>query len=542
MTSFWSSFFSRGGITVSGQLPALATATIDDIAHALDKNHFTSVDLVRAYIARVEDVNHVVNAVLEINPDAMSTAAELDRERRTQGRRGCSPLHGVPILLKDNIFTLDRTATSAGSFALLGSKAPREGTVVERLRKAGAIILGKTNLSEWANFRSTNATNGWSARGGQTYGAFADSQSTEGSSSGSAVSMILGLATVSLGTETDGSIVGPAKKSSIVGLRTTTGLVPRDGVIPLSDRQDTVGPMTRTVKDSAYLLSVIAGRTQYDNATASIPFDDIPDYVEACQGRDLTGVRLGVPRNSIPDHPPGVDADFNKALEKLRDAGAVVIDNVKFRSEKEWDAWDNQERKRALEAEFKSSIARWCSELTVNPNGINSVDDIIEFTKSHPKELYPERNVDRLLSSRDSPGIDDPITQQSLTKMLRLCADDGILGALADYKLDALVFPNDYNRPSTFAARAGMPVMALPLGFFPPQTPIKKTKTGHQVDVAPNVPYGIAFVAEPYSETRLFHIAHVFEQAWALESSGKLHIVPKTEIGDVKQTGRLAAL
>ncbi|KAK7423034.1 hypothetical protein QQX98_001324 [Neonectria punicea] len=204
-------------------------------------------------------------------------------------------------------------------------------------------------------------------------------------------------------------------------------------------------------------------------------------------------------------------SDFEKALDQLRAAGAVIVDNVRFRSESEWD----------------------CSELVENPHDIKSVHDIIEFTHSEPKELYPERNVDRLVSSRDSPGVDAPVTQQALAKMLRISAQDGILGALSDYELDALVFPNDYGRPSTFAARAGMPVLALPLGFYPDGTRTRKTKVGDQIDIAPNVPYGIAFAAQPYSEFRLFQITHAFEQMWALNSSSRLHTVPQTELKDV---------
>lgn len=282
--------------------------------------------------------------------------------------------------------------------------------------------------------------------------------------------------------------MGPSKKSSIVGLRTTTGLVPRDGVIPLSDRQDTIGPMTRTVRDAAHLLTAIAGPSKFDNATTSIPFVNIPDYAADCRNTNLQGIRLGVPRNSTPSHHPGVDSDFEKALDVLRATGATVVDDVKFQSEAEWDAWEVPERKRALEAEFKSSIARWCSELTTNPNNIQTVDDIIEFTKSEARELYPQRNIDRLVSSRDNPGVDASVTQKALAKMLRLSADQGVLGALDEHKLDALVFPNDYNRPSTFAARAGMPVMALPLGFYAEGTPTEKPEVGELIEIAPNIP------------------------------------------------------
>ncbi|KAI0868070.1 glutamyl-tRNA amidotransferase subunit A [Hypoxylon argillaceum] len=523
--SFWSHNMDKTA------LPSLATITLDDIASGLDENRFTSVDLVRAYIARIHEVNQHVNAVLEINPDAIDIAQKLDSERKRQGRRG--PLHGVPILLKDNLYTLDRMNTSAGSYALLGSKASREGSAVERLRSAGAILLGKANLSEWSNFRSQRATDGWSARGGQTYAPFVPLQASEGSSSGCAVSTILGLAAASLATETDGSIVGPSKMSSVVGLRTTTGLVPRDGIVPLSDRQDTIGPIARTVKDAAYLLSVIAGPSNYDDATSSFPFPQVPDYLAACRGTDLTGIRLGVPRSSIISKDPNVLKSFEHALQRLKSAGASVVDNVTFRSESEWNGWDSSEKKRALEAEFKASIERWCKALVYNPHNIKTVADIIQFAQNHPQELFLERDVGRQVSSRDSPGIDAEVTQLALKKMLRCCGKDGILGALEDYNVDALVFPNDYNMPATFAARAGMPVLALPLGFYPEVTQMKETEFGHQVEVAPNVPYGLLFTAEHYSEVKLLRLASAFEQLWPLSSHSRLYIQPKTELENV---------
>ncbi|KAI1087071.1 glutamyl-tRNA amidotransferase subunit A [Rostrohypoxylon terebratum] len=510
--------------------PSLLTITIDEISRGLDGNKFTSVDLVRAYLERIKEVNDDIHAVLEINPDAVTIAHQLDKERKQNGRRG--PLHGVPILLKDNIYTNDRTETTAGSYAFLGARKAQEGTIITRLREAGAVILGKTNLSEWANFRSTNATGGWSARGGQTFGAFAEKQSSGGSSSGSAVAMSLGLATVSLGTDTDGSISYPAQRSSVVGIRATTGLTPRDGVIPLSDRQDSVGPMTRTVKDAAYLLTAIAGPSKYDNATSSIPFDKIPNYVESCQGKGtkLRGIRLGVPYVS---DDPYIAKSFKSALKTLSKAGVTIVHGVKYRSEEEWDAWDESERKKPMDAEFQSSIRRWCSELTENPQNITSVDDIIEFTKETKEEEFPQRNIERFLGAQKSPGIDAPETQVALKKMLRCCGEDGILGALKDYKLDGLVFPNTPSRTSTFAARIGLPIVAVPLGFYPKGTQTRQTDWGNLTDVAANVPYGIAFTGPHFSESTLLRVACAFESKWTLHPP-KLYIAPRTELKHVR--------
>lgn len=277
-------------------------------------------------------------------------------------------------------------------------------------------------------------------------------------------------------------------KNNVVGFRTTTGLVSRDGVVPLSDRQDTVGPMARTVRDAAHVLSVIAGTSQYDAATTTIPFDDVPDYAGACQGSDLTGLRIGVPRRALVSADQVIMASFEQALKTLADLGATVIDDVEIPSQDEWDAWDSSERRRALEAEFKSSINRWCGELVENPEQIADLDGLIKFVQDHPKEAYPRRNIERLLGSKNSPGVDAPITQDALKKMLRCCADEGLLAAISANNLDALVFPNVYDLPSTCAARAGFPVFAVPLGFYPQGTKVEKTPQGDQVDVAPNVP------------------------------------------------------
>ncbi|KAH6630995.1 glutamyl-tRNA amidotransferase subunit A [Chaetomium sp. MPI-SDFR-AT-0129] len=481
-------------------LPSLAKITTDDIGRGLDDNRFTVVSLVEAHLARIKEVNDVFNAVLETNPDALAIAHELDSEIKERGRRG--PLHGVPILVKDNICTNDGMATSAGSFAFLGSSPPREATVISRLRRAGAVILGKTNLSEFANFRSTDATNGWSPRGGQTWGAYIPGQASEGSSSGSGVAMALGLAPGSLGTETDGSIVMPSQKNNVVGFRQTTGLVPRDGVIPLSDRQDTVGPMARTVKDAAHILTAIAGESPYDDATHSIPLKSIPDYSQACSGSNLSGLRLGVPRRAIPSANPVVLAEFDKAVKKLASLGATVVEDVEIPSQDEWDAWNPAERRRALEAEFKASINRWCGSLVTNPQGIKTLDDLIDFVKEDPREAFPERNIERLLGAQASPGVDAGVTKNALKKLLRCCADEGISAALKRNNLDALVFPNEDVLPSTYAARAGFPVFAIPLGFYPSGTAIKKTE-GDQIDIAPNIPllvipYNLTFILDRY--------------------------------------------
>lgn len=279
-----------------GLFPRAIDVTTEDLKYGLETAMFTSEDLVKMYLARIMQVNGTLHMVTETNPDALSIAKQLDAERAAGNIRG--PLHGLPILIKNNIATMDKMNNTAGSFALLGAKVPRDSTVAAKLRKAGAIILGKTNLSQWANFRSDNTSNGWSAYGGQTFGVYYPQQDPSGSSSGSGVSSAIGLALATLGTETDGSVVSPGEKSALAAIKPTVGLTSRHLVIPLSEHQDTVGTMARTVKDAAYLLQAIAGRDPLDNYTSAAPAT-LPDYVAACKFDSLRGVRLGVPRNVV---------------------------------------------------------------------------------------------------------------------------------------------------------------------------------------------------------------------------------------------------
>lgn len=311
--------------------PPLIEATLDDLVAGLESGLFTSVDLVHAYSARIQEVNGTLRMVTELNPDAVAIAQEADAQRKSGNVLG--PLHGIPILLKNNIATLDGMPNTAGSYALVGAKVPEDSTVAAKLRKAGAVLLGKANLSQWANWRSRNTSNGWSAYGGQTEGAYFPGQDPSGSSSGSGVASSLGLALASLGTETDGSIISPSDVNNIVGIKPTLGLTSRYLVIPISEHQDTVGPMARSVKDAAYLLSAIAGPDPNDNYTSAFPFKDVPDYVAACDASALKGKRIGVPRNifgsrAMLERSVPVIAAFNASLQVFRDAGAEVIDEV----------------------------------------------------------------------------------------------------------------------------------------------------------------------------------------------------------------------
>ena len=289
---------SNSTTTISGKpFPSLLDATTEDLIVALESGLFTSVDLVNAYIARINEVNATLHAVTQLNPDVLTIAGQLDAERANGTTRG--PLHGIPVMIKNNIATFDAMDNTAGSYALAGAKVPRDSTMAAKLRQAGAIIVGKANLSQWANFRSDNSSSGWSALGGQVIGPYFPDQDPSGSSSGSGVSATLALAHFALGSETDGSIISPSDANNLVGIKPTVGLTSRSLVIPISPHQDTVGPMARTVKDAAYLLNAIAGFDASDNYTSAIPYPDysVPDYVSACNFSALHGKRIGIPRN-----------------------------------------------------------------------------------------------------------------------------------------------------------------------------------------------------------------------------------------------------
>ena len=376
-------------------LSSLSNANIDDLNVLQAKGIISSVDLVNAYINRIWEVNGKLRAVSETNPDALKIAEERDVERAEGLVRG--PLHGIPILVKDSIATIDELNTTAGSYALLGARPRYEATVVRKLRNAGAIILGKATMGEWAQFRSSMMTSshGWSALGGQTLGAYYPLQDPHGSSSGSAVAVSVGLAAGSLATETSGSIVNPAERNNIVGIKPTLGLTSRNMVIPISIRQDSVGPMAQTVKDAAYILSAISGRDQFDEWTSTQPFEEVPDYTRACKHKALKGARLGIPRNGISlflsDTTAPIMAAFDDALRIIKNAGADIQDNTDFATFDEPAFSRNSGI--VLDTDFSSGLADYLSKLASNPNDVHTLDDLIRFTKCHPGEGVTDHDV-----------------------------------------------------------------------------------------------------------------------------------------------------
>ena len=427
-----------------------------------------------------------------MNPDALQTAALLDSERSQGIVR--SALHGIPILLKDNIATFDQMNTTAGSYALLGATVPRDATIASKLRAAGVVILGKTSMSEWANFRSLNSSNGWSAVGGQVLGAYYPNMDPSGSSSGSGVASSVGLALASIGTETDGSIVSPSSVNNIVGIKPSVGLTSRNLVIPVSEHQDTVGPMARSVTDAAYLLSIIAGRDEKDNYTLAQPFDNPPDYTRSLNFSSFRGARIGIPRNAfLHDFTDGpILAAFEAAIDVIKNAGATVVDNTNY------SAWEQAEVHKTfgsfsnktivLEVDFLSGLRRYFAQLKSNPNDVKSLADISNFTHSFESEEYPERDT-RLWDQALTLGYDNSDSRfwQAFQHTSYFGGEGGVTGALAAHNLDALILPTDYS--SHIPAYAGLPIVTVPMGSYPAHNKVYASEPWGLISAAPNIPY-----------------------------------------------------
>ncbi|KAL7895173.1 amidase signature domain-containing protein [Trichoderma sp. SZMC 28014] len=525
--------------------PPLLDATLADLRSGLDKNLFTSVDLVRAYIDRIQEVNPALKAVTEINPDALCIAEERDAERRAGIDPVELPLHGIPVILKDNIATFDKMNNTAGSYALLGAKVPEDSTIASKLRKAGAIILGKANLSQWASSRELVNHEGWSAYGGQVRGAYFPNQDPQGSSSGSAVSSSIGLTWAAVGTDTSGSILAPAHANNVVGFRPTVGLTSRHLVIPFSSRQDTVGTLTRTVMDAAYLMQAMAGPDKHDNYTSAIPFEKMPDYVAACKDSGLKGKRIGVSRDILT---PALDvayasdsAAFDRALDVMRSAGAQVVDNIDMKCSTVYQSLTKPNASSAPQkppfvtvgVDFLSDLPqKYLSLLTHNPYNITSLEDLRDFTRRDPREGYPNIST----SAWDDflyYGINntDPTYWPNVTQEKSLFGDDCVAGAIQQHSLDAMVLPTFY--AILPASTVGLPVVSVPLGRIPDGAPTIMSVWGNLALSAPNGPFGISFSGLAFSEEKLFAMAYAFEQRTNVRKTICPIVVPKTELADV---------
>lgn len=480
-------------------LNELHRANLSELSAALDSGTVSSRALAKAYLDRIAAIDRPFRSVLCTNPDALTIAHALDEERADQGPR--SPLHGIPIMVKDNLDTGDRMPTTAGSLALAGTHAAADSTVVARLRAAGALILGKTNLSEWANFRSTRSCSGWSSAGGQTGNAFDPARTPGGSSSGSGAAVALGLCAAAIGTETDGSIVLPAAMNGIVGLKPSIGLVSRRGIVPIAASQDTAGPMARSVSDAALLLDCIAGPDPADPATTAADANQAGSAT-SLPTATLAGKRLGVARNYLGYHVK-TDRIFERILEVLRNNGAVVIDHVDLPSPDDIRAPESI----LMNTEFKSGLAAYLATRQFS-NGPNSVDDVIAFNLEHAASVMPHFGQERLLAAAESGPEDSPHYLEARACAQRLAREDGIDAALNAHQLDAVIAPttspawltdhiNGDSRLggcSTPAAVAGYPHITVPMGFVE------------------HLPVGISFFAGAHAEKPLLELAYCYEQ------------------------------
>jgi amidase len=474
--------------------------TIRELDEGLVAGRFTSRQITEAYLARIEEVDRkgpALHAVIEVNPDALQIADELDKERKAKGDRG--PLHGIPILVKDNLDTADKMSCTAGSLALEGSHPPRDSTVVARLRAAGAIILGKTNLSEWANFRSTHSTSGWSGRGGQTLNPYALDRCPSGSSSGSAAAAAANLCAAAIGTETDGSIVSPASVCGLVGIKPTVGLVSRAGIVPISRTQDTAGPMGRTVRDAATLLEAISGPDGRDPATRGAK----PYQAGFLEESSLKGLRIGFVRGSFTSYSAPADRAAEEAAKLLRSEGATVIDPVELDMTGVGDA-----ELEVLLYEFKAGLADYLASLGP-PQRVRTLADVIAFDEKNREREMQLFAQELFEQAEKKKGLGDPKYKKALAKCRTQMREKGIDAVLRKHKLDALFAPTgtpawfidhvngDPNVGSftTPAAVAGYPHVTVPAGF------------------ARGLPVGVSFVGPAYSEVKLLLMASAYERA-----------------------------
>ena len=493
----------------TGQLAApfeLEEVTIAALQAGLESGKYTARSLVTAYLQRIDELDRkgpTLRAVLEANPDALTQAAALDAERKAKGPRG--PLHGIPVLVKDNVATRDRMQSTAGSLALSGVTPPRDAFLVERLRAAGAVLLGKANLSEWANFRSTRSSSGWSGRGGQCRNPYALDRTPSGSSSGSGVAVAANLCAVAIGTETDGSIVSPATCCGIVGIKPTLGLVSRSGVIPIAHSQDTAGPMARTVADAAILLSALTGVDARDEATAASTGRSRTEYTSVLDPTGLKGARLGVCRSRFMGYSPATDALMEGAIDALKRMGAVIVDPADITTAGQFD--DSEFA--VLLYEFKADLNKYLGEWAPTA-GAKTLEDLIAFNERTKEKEMPYFGQEIFIQAQAKGPLTDQDYLRALDKNHLLARTQGIDTVMADHQLDALIAPTggpaalidlvngDPGGGGSFsspAAVAGYPHVTVPMG---------------QVR---GLPVGLSFVGRPWTEAALIKYAFAYEQA-----------------------------
>ena len=481
----------------------LEDATIADLLRDQQSGRRTARRIAEQYLSRIHTLDRngpSLNSVIELNPDALAIADALDAERQASGLRG--PLHGVPVLIKDNIDTADRMSTTAGSLALEGSIAARDAFIVERLRAAGAVILGKTNLSEWANFRSTHSTSGWSGRGGLVLNPYALDRNPCGSSSGTATAVAASLATIGVGTETDGSIVCPSSVTSLVGIKPTVGLVSRSGIIPIAHSQDTAGPMARTVEDAAALLNVLSGVDPRDRATTSRR-RTTADYRASLERNGLRGARIGVARATFFGYSEVTDRIANAAIERMKELGAVIVDPADIPNAGRYDTSELD----VLLYEFKANLNKYLGALGPSAR-VHSLADLIAFNEANRSREMPFFGQELLIQAQKKGPLTDKAYRDALAMNVRLSRKEGIDAVIDGLRLDALVAPTgspawrtdlvngDHftGSSSTPAAVAGYPAITVPAGY------------------AFGLPVGISFIGRAWSEALLIKLAYAYEQ------------------------------
>lgn len=504
------------GILAGGKHPAvpcgaprvrpfeLDEITTEELQRGMTAGRFTAHSLAEEYLARIAEIDKrgpAVNAVIEPNPDALAIAAQLDRERRERGPRG--PLHGIPVLIKDNIVTHDRMMTTAGSLALVGSVPRQDAFVVKRLRAAGALILGKTNLSEWADVRSYSSVSGWSGRGGLTLNPYALDRSPGGSSSGSAAAVAANLAAVALGSETDSSIVSPCSMNCLVGIKPTVGLISRAGVIPISRSQDTVGPMARTVADAAILLGVLAAVDPSDEVTQQSRGRAMQDYSQSLDPAGMKGARIGIARAHF-GFGEKVDRILESAIDVLKSAGAVVIDPADILTLGQFEAAEQV----VLRYELKAGLNAYLASL--GPAApVHSLAEIIAFNEQNRRREMPYFGQERFMQTESAGPLTTPEYLEALDLAHRLTRREGIDATMDKFQLDAIMAPttgpawvtdlvdgdHEGGRSTRPAAVAGYPNINVPAGYIN------------------GLPVGISFFGRAYSESALIKIAYGFEQA-----------------------------
>jgi amidase len=500
-------------IVVRAQAPAtqrfdLEELSIADLQQRMQAGQETARSIAQKYIARIDALDRngpALHSVLEVNPDALSIADTLDAERKSGRVRG--PLHGIPLLLKDNVATADGMMTTAGSLALAGVKPPSDAFIAKRLRDAGAVILGKTNLSEWANFRSTHSSSGWSGRGGQTRNPYALDRSPSGSSSGSGAAIAANLAAAAVGTETDGSIVSPSTSNSLVGIKPTLGLLSRTGIVPIAHSQDTAGPMARTVTDAAVLLAALAGVDPADTATTAPARKAPADYLRSLDANGLNGARLGVVRKKLFGYSVAADRIAEAAIADMKKQGAVIVDPANIPTlgtfgDSEFDV---------LLYEFKADLNRYLAWLgPASP--VHSLADIIAFNRAHADQEMPFFGQEIMMMAEEKGALTTPAYRAALAKNHRQARQLGIDLVMAKYRLDALVAPTgappwltdlvngdssiaNSDAPSTVTSVAGYPHITVPAGYVR------------------GLPVGISFFGRAWSEPTLIKLAYAYEQA-----------------------------